>query len=140
MPELDDLSGSFNPNITYKDFSKDFLLKLIQVWQYAWLHMTEAWYDAVKDRFGSQAADECETQAWVRIGERVNPRYAKVANIQLNTVVDSLKAIQLPLDNTMGGLFQTKRSYNSNGAVKMKRQIRHYRIFHRKTIIHSFVR
>jgi len=87
MPELDDLSGPFNPELTFADFSKGFLLKLIQVWQYAWLHMTEGWYDAVKERWGSKAADECETQAWVRMGSRVNPRLAKVANIQLNTVV-----------------------------------------------------
>jgi len=105
MPELDDLSGPFNPELTFADFSKGFLLKLIQVWQYAWLHMTEGWYDAVKERWGSKAADECETQAWVRMGSRVNPRLAKVANIKLNTVVDSLKCLQLPLDNTTGGLF-----------------------------------
>jgi len=105
MQELDDLSGPFNPDLTFADFSKEFLLKLIQVWQYAWLHMTEAWYEAVKERWGAQAANECETQAWVRVGSRVNPRYPKIANIELNTVVDSLKCLSLPLDNTTGGLF-----------------------------------
>jgi len=133
MPELDDLSGPFNPNLTYKDFSKDFLLKLIPVWQYAWLHMTEAWYDAVKKRFGSKAADECETEAWVRIGERVNPRYAKVANIQLNTIVDSLKAIQLPLDNTMGGLFPVEYDIKSpNHVILTIRQCRSLQFFEAK--------
>lgn len=117
MPELHDLSGPFNPHLRFKDFSKDFLLKLMNVWQYAWLHMSGAWYDAVKERFSSEAANQCELAAWVRIGERVNPRYAKVANIQLNTVVDSLKALQLPLDNTIGGLFPGKADIKSDNHV-----------------------
>jgi hypothetical protein len=103
--EMNDYSGPFNPNLTFDDFSKEFLLKLMHVWQYGWLHMTEAWYNAVKQRYGVDVANECETQAWETIGERVNPRFAKVANIELNTVLDSLKCLQLPLDNTTGGLF-----------------------------------
>jgi hypothetical protein len=103
--EMNDYSGPFRPDLTFEDFSKDFLLKLMHVWQYGWLHMTEAWYNAVKQRWGVDAANDCETQAWETIGERVNPRFAKVANIELKTVVDSLKCLQLPLDNTTGGLF-----------------------------------
>jgi len=103
--EMNDYSGPYDPNLTFDDFSKEFILKLMQVWQYAWLHMTEAWYDAVKEKVDKETADVCETAAWCRIGERVNPRFAKVANIQLNTCLDSMKCIQLPLDNTTGGLF-----------------------------------
>jgi len=103
--EMNDYSGPFQPDLTFNDFSKEFLIKLMHVWQYGWLHMTEAWYNAVKQRYGVNAANECETQAWETIGERVNPRFPKVANIELNTVVDSLKCLQLPLDNTTGGLF-----------------------------------
>ena len=106
MPKkMHDYSGPWKPDLVFDDFSKEFLLKLMQVWQFAWLHMTEAWYEAVKADYGEKAADECETKAWCTVGERVNPRYPKVANIQLNTVLDSLKALQLPLDNTTGGLY-----------------------------------
>lgn len=108
MAEMNDYSGPWKADLTFNDFSKDFLLRLMHVWQYAWLQMTEAWYDAIRKRYGTEMANECETEAWLRIGERVNPRYAKVANIQLNTIVDSLKALQLPLDNTTGGLFPSK--------------------------------
>jgi hypothetical protein len=103
--EMNDYSGPYNPDLTFNDLSKDFILKLMQVWQYAWLHMTEAWYDAVKEKMDKETADVCETAAWCRIGERVNPRFAKVANIELKTVLDSMKCLQLPLDNTTGGLF-----------------------------------
>lgn len=105
MPELNDYSGPFKPDLKFEDFSKEFLLKLMNVWQYAWLQMAGAWYNAIKKRWGSDAANECEQEAWVSMAERVNPRYAKIANIQLNTVLDSLKACQLPLDNNIGGLF-----------------------------------
>jgi hypothetical protein len=103
--EMNDYTGPYNPDLTFNDLSKDLILKLMQVWQYAWLHMTEAWYDAVKEKVDKETADLCETAAWCRIGERVNPRFAKVANIELNTVLDSMKCLQLPLDNTTGGLF-----------------------------------
>jgi hypothetical protein len=103
--EMNDYSGPWNPDLVFDDFSKEFILKLMQVWQYAWLHMTEAWYDAVKERVDKETADVCETAAWCRIGERVNPRFAKVANNEMKTVVDCLKNLQLPLDNTTGGLF-----------------------------------
>jgi hypothetical protein len=118
MPELNDLSGPFNPHLTFKDFSKDFLLKLIHIWQYAWLQLDAAWFDAAKDRFGSEAAYDCDLAMWLRVAERCNPRYARMANIQLNTLVDSLKALQLPLDNTMGGLFPVEYDIkNENHAI-----------------------
>jgi hypothetical protein len=117
MPELNDLSGPFKPDVTFNDFSKEFLLKLMTVWQYAWLHLSGAWYDAVKEKCGSDVANACELKAWVRVGERVNPRYAKIANIQLKTVVDSLKALQLPLDNTIGGLFPVQYDIKNENDV-----------------------
>ena len=91
MSELNDYSGPFKPDLTFDDFSKDFLLKLMTVWQYAWIRMSESWYTAVSERFGADAANDCNMQAWVKVAERVNPRYPKVANFQLNTVLDSLE-------------------------------------------------
>jgi len=133
VSEMKDYSGPFKPDLTFNDFSKEFLLKLMQVWQYAWLHMTEAWYEAVNKRFGSGAADDCEAEAWMTIGERVNPRFAKVANIQLNTVLDSLKALQLPLDNTIGGLFPVEYDIrNPNDVIQTVRQCRTLEFFETK--------
>jgi len=101
-PEVDDLSGPFYPYLTHEKFSKAFLVKMMNAWQYAWLVMNEGYYFAVESRFGAEAANECELLAWMRVGERASHRYPKIANIQLDTVVDSLKALQLPMDNTMG--------------------------------------
>ena len=99
MAELNDYSGPYKPDLRLEDLSKGFLIKLIEEYEYAWLDLTGGWYNHIKEKFGAQAADEGELVAWCRMAERINPRYAKLANIQLNTVVDSLKALQLPLDN-----------------------------------------
>ena len=119
MPELEDLSGPFNPDLKFEDFSKNFLLKLIRVWQFAWLILTDSWYYGVKEKFGVEAANELETAAWTRVGELVNPRYPKVANIELNDVLDSLKCLQLPLDNIIGGLYAPKFDIINNNHVIM---------------------
>src|SRR4030042_2338997 len=105
MPELNDYSGPFRSDLRFEDFSKDFLVKLMRSWQGAWLQMDAAWFDEVKKRYGDKVAYECDLEMWLRVAERCNPRYAKIANIPLNNVVDSLKLLQLPLDNTMGGIF-----------------------------------
>jgi hypothetical protein len=42
MSELNEYSGPFKPDLTFDDFSKDFLLKLMTVWQYAWIRMSES--------------------------------------------------------------------------------------------------
>jgi len=40
------------------DFSQDFLPKLMQGWRYAWLYMTEALYDTVNGRVGTDTANK----------------------------------------------------------------------------------
>ncbi len=120
MPkEMDDYSGPFNPDLTFNDFSKEFLLKLMTVWQFAWIRMAEAWYQAVQKRFGAKAANDCNLEAWATVGDRVNPRYPKIANIELNTVLDSMKCLQLPLDNNIGPLYPVEYEIKSPNHVIM---------------------
>jgi len=119
MPELEDYRCPFNPDLKFGDFSKDFLLKLIDIWQIAWVILSDSWYYSVKERFGSEVANDCELATWTRVGERVNPRYAKLANIELTDVLDSLKCLQLPLDNIIGERYHAKFDIKSNNHVIM---------------------
>ncbi len=117
--ELGDLSGAFDPHLKFEDFSKNFLLRLMRVWQRAWLMQEQCWYDEIKNRLGAQAANEIELATWLRLGEQISPQYAKVGNIQLNTVLDSLKVAQLPLDNDIGGLFVPEYEIKTPNHVTM---------------------
>jgi len=104
--EQPDHSGPWDPNMKYSSFSKEFLLKLIQVYQYAWLQLAGFYYDEIKKRVGAKIADECHTEAWMSVAERIVPMYAQVGNIKLNTLLDSMKVTQLCLDNNMGGIYR----------------------------------
>jgi len=119
LPELEDYSCPFKPDLTFDDFSKEFLLKLTTVWQFAWLRMADSWYEAVSRRYGLESANECNVEVWRKVGERVNPRYTKIANIQLNTVLDSLKCLQLPLDNNIGPLYPVEYEIRNPNHVIM---------------------
>jgi len=133
MPEMNDYSGPLKPDLSFEDFSKEFLLKLMQIWQHGWLHMTQSWYESAKERFGSEAANECELAAWVRVGEKVNPRYAKVANIELTDIASCLKCLQLPLDNLSGGVFKADFDIKSkNVAIVTNRRCRSLEFFEEK--------
>jgi hypothetical protein len=116
---MEDYSCPFKPDLTFDDFSKEFLLKLTTVWQFAWLRMADSWYGAVSQRYGSQAANECNVEAWTKVGERVNPRLAKTANTKLDTVLDCLKCLQLPLDNNIGPLYPVEYEIKNPNHVIM---------------------
>jgi len=117
--ELNDLSGPFNPSLRFEDFSKEFLLKLMTVWQFAWIRMSQAYYDLIRERYGFDAANEINEKAWTKIAQTVNPRYPKIASIQLNTVLDSLKCCQLPLDNNIGPLYPVEYDIKNPNHVIM---------------------
>jgi hypothetical protein len=102
----------------------------MQAWQFAWLTMSSSFYDAAKSRLGFEAANQINRAAWKRVAERVNPRYAKIANIKLNTVLDSLKCTQLPLDNNVGPLypvvFDIKNENHVNMTITQCRSLLYY--------------
>ncbi len=123
--ELDDYSGPFNPDLTFADFSKDFLVRLMTAYQYARVHLATAWFDAIAERFGDIAANDCNLGATMRLAGRVNPRVAEMANVNLNTVLDSLKLLQLPLNSNIGFLFTAEYDIkNENHVIYTVRQCR----------------
>ena len=121
--ELDDLSGPFDPDLKFEDLSKEFLLKIMHTWQFAWVHLAQAFLESTRERVGFDEANEIQLEAWLKVAERVNPRYAEIGKIKLETVVDSLKALQLPLDNTTHSLYGAEYDIkNENHVVVTIRQ------------------
>ncbi|MCX6660149.1 MAG: DUF6125 family protein [Candidatus Bathyarchaeota archaeon] len=118
MAEINDYSGPFNPNLSFEDLSKEFLLKVIKSWQYSWLQLEGGWMDEVEKRFGLHVATGCDLEMWLRCADLCNTRYVKIAKIPMKNAVDCLKALQLPLDNTMGAVYPTKSEVkNENHAI-----------------------
>ena len=99
---LKDYSGPYKHALKFEDFSKDFLVKLMKLWQRAYLSIQGAWIEAVTEKYSSEAADSLALAALLLQAERMIPQFAELGNIQLNTVLDSLKVIQLAPDGHTG--------------------------------------
>lgn len=113
-----DMSGPFDPDLRFEDFSKEFLLELINVYQYAWVQLATKFMDSIAQRYGYQMAEDINPDAWRRMSKKVNPYYARVGKIPMKTVVDSVKALQLPLDNTIGPIYRMQyKVINKNHVI-----------------------
>ena len=121
MPEMNDYSGPFNPNLSFKDFSKDFLIKLIHEYQHSWVILADSWLYSIKSRYGIAEAQYCELEAWCKVYERIMPYYMKLlANIEdpkQADVVSWVKSGQFALDGTMGYIPTGFEVKNRNNAI-----------------------
>jgi len=102
MAELKDYSGPYKHDLKFEDFSKDFLIKMMTSWQRAYLRLSSLWYEKVMEKCGMEAADECNLEVWLAVGQRVVPKFAKMGNIHSDTVLDALKIVQLAPDSHVG--------------------------------------
>lgn len=107
MSELNNYSTSFDPNLRFADFSREFLWELIKNWQWAWMHLDHAFFEQFIVRNELEDAFGMDIAMWLRVATRVNPVFAEIAGIPIDNVVDCQKAFQLPLDNIMGELWST---------------------------------
>jgi len=121
MPELNDYSGPFNPNLSLKDFSKEFLIKLIHEYQHSWVILADSWLYSIKSRFGMANAQYCELESWCKLYERLMPYYIKLlGNIEdpmQADVVSWIKAEQFTLDGTMGYVPTDFEVVNKNDVI-----------------------
>jgi len=96
--ELKDYSGPYRHDLKWDDFSKEFLVRLMKSWQRAYLGIMGAWMQIVSEKYSSEAADSCGLAVLLLQAERMIPQWVELGNIKLNTVLDSLKVIQLAPD------------------------------------------
>lgn len=106
--ELNDYSGDFRPDLSFDDFSREFVLELIKSWQWSWMHLDHAFFEQFILRNDLTSAFDMDMAGWLRVATRINPVFAEIAGIPMTNVVDCHKALQLPLDNTMGEMWDTK--------------------------------
>ncbi len=66
--ELDDYSGPFQPDLHISDFSKEGLMKLVEIGGSIYGDVNRQWYKAAVKRFGQEVADEMHHEVWFADG------------------------------------------------------------------------
>ena len=62
--ELPDYSGPFNGNLRFSDFSKDAVINMLAMSDEYYRGGIEGWADSVADRYGREAMQRIQTEAW----------------------------------------------------------------------------
>ena len=105
--ELDYYDCPFSTELRWEDFSKEFLIKLLGMWQDWNMAQAFTWIAEVGKRFGTKAADELMPVVWESLAQStmhkfvplLGPNYKTVDDIK--TMEDGIKMGQIPPD---GGL------------------------------------
>ena len=95
MAGLDDYSGAFNPEARYQDFSKEATARLLTEYARLGLALDGWWFATIQERYGEEAAIECEKAVWDRGIPYEQQRVMKALNIQGSDVAACFKALQM---------------------------------------------
>ncbi|MFC1970220.1 DUF6125 family protein [Chloroflexota bacterium] len=95
MKELIDYSGEFDPSIKYDDFSKGFLLKLLNAYSEYLLRVDGFWYLTVKERMSDEEAFTCDRKVWEKLQIYELETTCKLFKIQGNDVATMMKGMQM---------------------------------------------
>lgn len=97
--ELTDYSGAFKPDLKLEDFSKDQLIRLIEVAGKGLVGIDGLWNTIIKEKYGWQTARDLQDEIW--IGKRNfnhiqdMPRIVKAFNIEGKDVAALFKYLQV---------------------------------------------
>jgi hypothetical protein len=83
--ELDDYSGPFQPDLHISDFSKEGLMKLVEIGGSIYGAVNRQWYRAAIKRFGQEVADEMHHEVWFAdggAGDHENYTISKLMNFE----------------------------------------------------------
>ena len=81
MGVLKDYSGKFNPNIDFKDFSKEALTRLLNAYARLMLLVDAHWYKVMEEKLGEEEAMRCELPVWMRMAYEETSHISKALNI-----------------------------------------------------------
>lgn len=99
--ERDDYSGPIENTVNYEDFSKEFLLKLMRIWQEHWDAVVTnlVLVGSQMEGIGRDKALDLEVKTLEAVTPSTMAKIAELAKCDTNTVEGRCKAGQLSLDN-----------------------------------------
>lgn len=92
--ELSDYRGEFDPKMTYNDFSKEQLVRLLYAWWNIGLRIDTLWHQIVSEKVSEKIARECDTEMWVRIAPEEIAFMRDALNVRGNDVASLWKVQQ----------------------------------------------
>ena len=95
MERLSDYSGELLPELDPGDFSVETLRDLLRLYSRLYMGLDGFWYLTVMEKFGNDAALDCDIKVWDRAGRYEMKNVTKQLNIQGNDAVAFMKALQL---------------------------------------------
>jgi hypothetical protein len=99
MPELEDYSGEFKPDLKITDFSKTMVGKYAIECSKLYLLLSGLWFNYLRDNFSVEMADHLHWEVWETLGdkhENWRPARAMYISMRPDTVVeDAMKWVQI---------------------------------------------
>jgi len=95
VKKLNDYSGPFIPDLKFSDFSKDTLVRLLEIYCQFYMALDGFWYLTVKDRVSNEEALTCDLQVWDRLAKYEIIRITRLLDLQGNDVATLMKILQL---------------------------------------------
>ena len=93
--EFVDYSGEFDPAISFERFSKPALIRLLKAYAKLFRAVGPFWYLAVKEKFGNEAALECDMKIWEKGVKYKLDITTEALNIRGKDIVSLMKTLQI---------------------------------------------
>ena len=119
MVDLDDYSGDYNPDISFKDFSKETLIKLIEAYQITFIGLMGMWNNVNRRRMSVEEAWDLDADVYEEQVRKFEiPLVTQAMGIKGNDVATMLKYFQMCPDGARKGLYEFDVDVkNNNHAV-----------------------
>jgi len=95
VERLSDYSGELLPELDLGDFSVETLRDLLRLYSRLYMGLDGFWYLTVMEKFGNDAALDCDIKVWDKAGRYEMKNVTRQLNIQGNDAVAFMKALQL---------------------------------------------
>jgi hypothetical protein len=105
--ELDYFDCPFSTEVRLEDFSKEFLIKLMTIWQEWYMTMNMVWHAHMQENLGTEKAGRIMIDVWLKTTEAKMDKYIPLlgkdykTRDDMKTIEDGVKIGILPPDGTL---------------------------------------